>query len=426
MLKLELFNSCQFDAEEFHSLGKSPGEPMKSKLANYPNLLSHYLKIKRLKIFSVLKRSEFSGHLRWYNSADQEWTVFFNRGHLVYATGGCHPRRQWYRYVQRYAPHIDLSYSQLQQLLAEQESFIFEDCWEYNLLYSWFTQGKVSDSVLNIISSEIIADVLFDVVQAQEVEYQLHRQAPIPEELVPITVDETSLLISLREIWEIWLESDLEAYSQNLAPVVEQPDPIQAEVSPQVFQSLMQLLDGQRSLRDLAAKLKKDVLGLTQALLPYVQAGWIKLVPIADFPPIEVGASRPQQSSAAEQLPLIACVDDSPLVCKSMAQVIRAAGYDFMSITEGRKAVPTLLTRKPDMVFLDLVMPETNGYEICSQLRKISRFRNLPIIILSGNDGLVDQVRARLLGASDFLSKPIEPVVILSVIQKHLGQLAYV
>ena len=97
-----------------------------------------------------------------------------------------------------------------------------------------------------------------------------------------------------------------------------------------------------------------------------------------------------------------------------------------MSITEGRKAVPTLLTRKPDMVFLDLVMPETNGYEICSQLRKISRFRNLPIIILSGNDGLVDQVRARLLGASDFLSKPIEPVVILSVIQKHLGQLAYV
>ncbi|HEY9880045.1 MAG TPA: response regulator, partial [Leptolyngbyaceae cyanobacterium] len=74
----------------------------------------------------------------------------------------------------------------------------------------------------------------------------------------------------------------------------------------------------------------------------------------------------------------------------------------------------------------DLIMPGTNGYEICGQLRKVSLFKETPIIILSGNDGLVDQVRARLLGATDFLSKPIEPVVILSIIQKHLGQMAVV
>jgi chemotaxis family two-component system response regulator PixG len=109
-----------------------------------------------------------------------------------------------------------------------------------------------------------------------------------------------------------------------------------------------------------------------------------------------------------------------------MEQVIRAAGFNFLSTTEGARAVPLFLTKKPDLIFLDLVMPDTNGYEICSQLRKISRFKETPIIILSGNDGLVDQVRARLLGATDFLSKPIEPFIILSVIRKHLGQLAYV
>jgi chemotaxis family two-component system response regulator PixG len=109
------------------------------------------------------------------------------------------------------------------------------------------------------------------------------------------------------------------------------------------------------------------------------------------------------------------------MVCKAMGQVIRAAGYDFLAITEGAKAIPTLLAQKPDLVFLDLVMPDTNGYEICSSLRKISRFKEIPIVILSGNDGLVDQVRARLLGATDFLSKPMEPIVILSVIRKHLA-----
>ncbi|NJL49002.1 MAG: response regulator, partial [Leptolyngbyaceae cyanobacterium SM2_5_2] len=112
-------------------------------------------------------------------------------------------------------------------------------------------------------------------------------------------------------------------------------------------------------------------------------------------------------------------------VCKAMGQIIRAAGYDYISITEGSKAIPTLLAKPPDLVFLDLVMPDTNGYEICSNLRKITRFKEIPIVILSGNDGLVDQVRARLLGATDFLSKPMEPIVILSVIRKHLNHLVH-
>ncbi|NJL45655.1 MAG: response regulator [Leptolyngbyaceae cyanobacterium SM2_3_12] len=111
------------------------------------------------------------------------------------------------------------------------------------------------------------------------------------------------------------------------------------------------------------------------------------------------------------------------MVCKAMGQVLRTAGYDFMAVMEGARVIPTLLANPPDLVFLDLIMPDTNGYEVCSNLRKISRFKAVPIIILSGNDGLVNQVRARLLGATDFLSKPMEPVVILSIIGKYLQPL---
>lgn len=395
---------------------------MNSRLADYPNLLDHYLKNKKLQIVSALKRSEFSGQLHWYDQQGQTWTLYFNQGQLVYGTGGSHTMRQWYRYVNKYAPHLDLNSIHLQQVVDKQQSFVFEDCWDYNLLCHWLTHGELTKETVKAIATNIVADLLFDVIQNLNVKYKLIRQSALPENLISVTLDETELLLSVREAWEVWLESGLESYSPNLAPVVEQPEPIQAEVSPQVFQSLMQLLDGQRSLRDLAAKLRKDASSLVQALLPYIKAGWIKLVPVSDFPPL--GGSRNGQKNGARlgHVPLIVCVDDSPLVCQSMAQVIRAAGYDFLSIVEGRKAVPILLTRKPDMVFLDLVMPETNGYEICSQLRKISRFKELPIVILSGNDGLVDQVRARLLGATDFLSKPMEPIVILSIIQKHLGR----
>ncbi|MBE9139478.1 response regulator [Nodosilinea sp. LEGE 07088] len=385
------------------------------------------MQVKKLQLFPVLERQKFSGELTWSTPTGHQWTLFLNLGRVVYGTGGVHPIRQWYRQVQAHAPALDLSHSALQQSVKPHASWL--DCWDYHLLQGWFSQGQLSAKVLEEISTNIIADILFDVLQSHETQYHLARHPSLDPCQVSVYPDSAERLFALTDLWESWLESGLEAYSPNLAPVIEQPEPIQAHVSPRVYASLMHLLDGQRSLRDLAVKLGQDVLNLTQALLPYIRQGWIKLVEVADYPPVigpglDLGAAgvSSYQSVRGGDRPLkIACIDDSPMICKAMGQVIRAAGYDFLAITEGAKAIPMLLAQQPDLVFLDLVMPDTNGYEICGSLRKISRFKKTPIVILSGNDGLVDQVRARLLGATDFLSKPIEPIVILSVMRKHLA-----
>lgn len=394
---------------------------MSGRPVQYSKPLSNYLRVKKLQIFPVLKRLSFSGQITWSAPAGHQWTLFFDRGQLVYGKGGVHPMRQWYRQAQARLPAPELSYQALQKSSVTHSSSSWLQDWDYQQLQHWLSQGQLSRKALQDISTNIVADILFDVVQARETQYQLARQLPLATGQMPIYVDDTELLTSVTDLWEAWLEVGLEAYSPNLAPVIQHPEPIRAAVSPRVYESLMQLLDGQRSLRDLAVKLGQDVLNLTQALQPYIQSGWISLVEVADFPPLEGldppgVAGGPSSRSALK----IACVDDSPMVCKAMGQVIRAAGHDFVAITEGAKAIPTLLAQRPDLVFLDLVMPDTNGYEICSSLRKISRFKDIPIVILSGNDGLVDQVRARLLGATDFLSKPMEPIVILSVIRKHL------
>jgi chemotaxis family two-component system response regulator PixG len=84
------------------------------------------------------------------------------------------------------------------------------------------------------------------------------------------------------------------------------------------------------------------------------------------------------------------------------------------------RAVPTLLRHKPDLIFLDLMMPGINGYEVCSQIRKISALKDTPVVILTGNDGVVDQVRARMVGATDFLSKPIREDQIVGALRKFL------
>ena len=397
---------------------------MKDRKVQYSKSLNSYLRVKKLQIFSVLKRLNFSGQLIWTDSQKHQWTLFINYGQVVYGTGGIHPVRQWYRHVQAQLSQKDLSYPTLQRTMVALPDPILPGCWDYQLLHHWLDLGVLSRKTFQHICQEILADVLFDIVHADNARYELVRHAPLPYQLMPV-ISEEDLLTSVQKLWEDWFRSDVKQYSPNLAPVIKHPEPIQAEVSPRVFESLMQLLDGQRSLRDLSVKLKQDVLNLTHALYPYIKADWIALKPIADFPPILVEEGD-RDSSATDSSPCIACIDDSLMVCKSMEQIIRAVGYEFLSTTEGAKAVPLLLAKKPDLIFLDLVMPDTNGYEICSQLRKISRFKETPIIILSGNDGLVDQVRARLLGASDFISKPIEPIIILAVIQKYLGQLVHI
>ncbi|HSM83307.1 MAG TPA: response regulator [Nodosilinea sp.] len=378
------------------------------------------MRVKKLQIFPVLKRLGFSGQLTWSTPEGHQWTLFFNRGQVLYGKGGVHPMRRWYRQAQARLPEPELSPQALQKTLGASPGPSWLPDWDYHLLQNWLGQGQLTRKALQEISTGIVADILFDVLQARDTQYALARHPPLGPGQMPIYVDDAELLAAVADRWEAWTEVGLGAYSPNLAPVIQHPEPIQAAVSPRVYESLMQLLDGQRSLRDLAARLGQDVVNLTQALQPYLQAGWISLVEIADFPAIDGLAPPGVGRDGAGAALKIACVDDSPMVCKAMGQVIRAAGYDFLAITEGAKAVPLLLAHKPDLVFLDLVMPETNGYEICSNLRKISRFKETPIVILSGNDGLVDQVRARLLGATDFLSKPMEPIVILSVIRKHL------
>lgn len=396
---------------------------MNGRTAQYPKNLDFYLKVKKIQNLSVLKQLNFSGQLIWQSQKGDQWTLFFNNGQIFYGHGGIHPVRQWYRHFQRHLRHLNLSYTKLRQLVSLTSKTTPREYWSYELLYNWMASGYLSEEALQTISQDIIADIIFDILQADQVSYRLVRQPAIAPEKIPIQINTDDLLASTVELWEFWSETDFSRSSPNLAPVVQYPDPIKAEVSPQTFRSLMQLLDGQRSLRDLSVHLKRDIFDLTQALQTYIKAGWISLVPVADFPsPLDEPSVNDLQANRTLS---IACIDDSVLICKSAGQIIRAAGYEYVPITDPSKAISTLLARKPDLIFLDLVMPNTNGYEICSQLRKISRFKETPIVILSGNDGLVDQVRARLLGASDFLSKPIEPIVILSVIRKYLGQPQY-
>jgi chemotaxis family two-component system response regulator PixG len=271
----------------------------------------------------------------------------------------------------------------------------------------------------------VIAEVLFDVAQAMPLAYQTKSDKPFSMELVLIDVEQA--IAEIQSLWQAWQNPLLVNYSPNKAPIIKQPEQLRKRRSADVYQTLTKLLDGQHTLRDVAVETKRDVVAVTRSLLPCIQLGWVELTTIPDLSiplptPVQRGVPETPPARTAPTGPLVACVDDSPLVCRTMEGLLTAAGYRFVAVNDALRAIATLLARKPDVIFLDLVMPNANGYEICEQLRKISCFRNTPIVILTGNDGFVDRFRAKVVGASDFLSKPVDAELVLSVVHKHLEQ----
>ncbi len=369
---------------------------------------------------TALKQNRFSGQFILKPSSGQEWNICLFLGRILYASGGNQPVRRWLRNLKLHCPQIDIHQLKLSAILSGSSSTAFKNSWECQLLYAGVEQQQIPREQAGKMIGAIVAEVLFDAAQAMHVTYEIKPENVTLPQLV--LLDPSQVLVEMQTVWQAWQKAKIADRSPNKAALINHPEQLQQQVSPAVYQNLTKLLDGQRTLRDLAVVMNRDVKDVTCSLLPYIQAGLVELIEIPDLPPpFAPTAPAAPPSSAGAKGPLIACVDDSPLVCQSMEQILTTKGYQFVAVQDSLRAIAALLTRKPDLIFLDLVMPNTNGYEICSQLRKVSAFRNTPIIILTGNDGIIDRVRAKIVGASDFLSKPVDAETVLEATAKHLS-----
>ncbi len=386
--------------------------------------LSLFTASKQIQFLATLKRIRFSGKVMLTGPEEQQWLFFLSQGRLMYATGGIHPVRRWQRNLAAYCPLMPSGRLATERDLAGVDTAALSTCWQYHLLCSWTAQQKITPQQAGQIIHAAIAEVLFDIAQARRATYQVQPDNSLSTQLALIDVEQA--IAEVEELWHVWCTDRVANYSPDKAPVIKHAEQLRKHTSASVSQTFIKLLDGQHTLRDLAVRMKRDVLQVTRSFLPYIQAGLVELQSIPDLPsPVRGDVSEKPLTPVESTGGLIACVDDSPLVCQTLEKLLLASGYRYVGVTDGLRAIATLLARKPDLIFLDLVMPYTNGYEICTQLRKLACFRDTPIVILSGNDGLVDQVRAKLVGASDFLSKPIDAGIVLNTLRKHLKQGAH-
>ena len=95
--------------------------------------------------------------------------------------------------------------------------------------------------------------------------------------------------------------------------------------------------------------------------------------------------------------------------------------FSVFPISEPLKALMKIIRIQPDLILLDVGMPNIDGYKLCSLIRKYSAFQNTPIVMVTGNKGLIDRAKARMAGATDYMTKPFTQTDLLNIVFKYLS-----
>lgn len=117
----------------------------------------------------------------------------------------------------------------------------------------------------------------------------------------------------------------------------------------------------------------------------------------------------------------ILVVDDEPNVVRTLTFVLKKEGYDVSSAGDGEEALSRVRESKPDMMFLDVMMPKKNGYEVCQELKSNSGSSDIHIVMLSAKGQEADREKALTLGADEFMTKPFSPVGVVERVKALLG-----
>jgi diguanylate cyclase (GGDEF)-like protein len=117
----------------------------------------------------------------------------------------------------------------------------------------------------------------------------------------------------------------------------------------------------------------------------------------------------------------ILIVDDTPNNLRFLSTTLTEQGYKVRSVTDGSMALTVAQAALPDLILLDIKMPNIDGYEVCQRLKANEYTREIPVIFLSALDEVLDKVRAFTVGGVDYISKPFQLEEVLARIQTHLS-----
>ena len=352
------------------------------------------------------------------------WNLHLVRGKLLYATDKIHPVRRWNRALKQQCPNWNWS--------VDSSELLDNQSWQCQLLTQGFNQKQLSLIQAKLVIRNVVQECLFELSNCTDLSSDWKPSQKITSvfyQTVALSSKEIqTLLNNTVQMEQKWQATGLDHLSPTLAPTLRQG------ADPQLLPVADSYLNGQFTLWDIALQLHQSVAEVTRSLIPSVEKGLLQFQEISDLPvptlKQPITAQPPQIETTAlestQTQPLIACIEDSPVLAHTLKKILMPAGYQVLIIPEPMRGFSQLIEQKPNLILLDLHLPNADGYSICKFLRETPVFKKTPIIILTARNTQLDRFRAMQSGATEFLGKPPQPQELLPMVQKYLGSLVKV
>ena len=113
-------------------------------------------------------------------------------------------------------------------------------------------------------------------------------------------------------------------------------------------------------------------------------------------------------------------IDDSKTIRRTAETLLKKVGCEVVTALDGFDALAKIADQKPDIIFIDIMMPRLDGYQTCALIKNNKEYKNTPVIMLSSKDGLFDKAKGRIVGSDQYLTKPFSRDELLGAIKNHI------
>jgi twitching motility two-component system response regulator PilG len=289
---------------------------------------------------------------------------------------------------------------------------------EYAYLWGLLSQNIISPKIARNIIHGLVHETLFDLLQLHQGSFIFDLGAALVPQLT--TLETAPLVAKITKQVQEWKQLYPHIQSPEQLPILSDINKLRAALPASTVDKLQNWADGKTSLRQLGRYLNRDILTIAKTIYPYVQQGWLQLTysNTHQHPQTETWQ---QVSHRPGRTMRILCIEDTLSICQAIELILKAQGYEVIAITNPLEALSFVFKLQPDLILCDIAMPDLDGYEICAMLRHSTAFRLVPIIMLTGKDGFIDRVRARMIGATDYLTKPFTDNELLMLVEKYIN-----
>ena len=340
------------------------------------------------------------------------WFVFVSNGQIVYAADPNVKLSRLRDYLRRY--NLENSLDSTQSMSISSTNAL-----EYGYLWALLEEQIITPSQGRSIVQGMIRETLFDLLSLHQGSFIFEIGSALAPQLVSLEI--SPLLTKMIKQVQEWNQFYPHIQSPNKCPVISDVLQLRQALPENTFKSLSRWADGTTTLRQMSRYLNRDILTVARAIYPFVQLGLVQLFyPEAKNEDADLSSSKFSWKSPSA-IPRVVCIDDDVSIGKTVEYILQQHGYEVTAIVNPLKALSLVFQLKPDLILCDITMPELDGYEICAMLRQSNAFRLTPMIMLTGLDGFINRIKARMIGANDYLTKPFGESELLMLIEKYIG-----